>query len=53
VKKLSKGTIISAVHEAECPMLADIDLETISKQNLIEHLTEACCPVLEKLAGAE
>jgi hypothetical protein len=49
--KLSKDEIIHAVHESECPMLQDLNLKTITKENLIQHLSEACCPVLEKLSG--
>lgn len=48
---MTKEEIVDAVEEAECPMLADLNLETISKPKLIKHLTDACCPVLEKLAG--
>jgi hypothetical protein len=51
--KLSKDEIIHAVHEEECPMLANLNLKTITKDKLIEHLKDACCPVLEKLAGIE
>lgn len=47
---MTKGEIVDAVEEAECPMLNDLNLETISKDKLIKHLTNACCPVLEKLA---
>ena len=48
---MKKEEIVDAVKEAECPMLDDLNLETISKDKLIKHLTNACCPVLEKLAA--
>jgi len=48
---LSKEQIIHEVNEAECPMLANLDMKKITKDEIIEHLSSACCPVLEKLAG--
>ena len=51
MNKLTKDQIIDAVQESQCPMLVDLNLKTISKDNLITHLSDACCPVLEKLAG--
>jgi hypothetical protein len=48
---MSKDDIIHAVNEDECPMLADLDLDSMSKDDIIDHLASACCPTLERLAG--
>lgn len=34
-------------------MLEDLNLEKISKNKLIEHLADACCPILERMVCAK
>jgi hypothetical protein len=51
--KLKKSDIIHAVNEEECPMLADLDLDDMTKEDIVDHLASACCPVLNRLAGIE
>jgi hypothetical protein len=51
--KLKKEDIIHAVLEEECPMLADLDLDSMSKDDIVDHLASSCCPVLEKLSGID
>jgi len=48
-QKFSKEEIISEVNIAECPMMEDLNLEKISKTNLIKHLADSCCPVLKDM----
>jgi hypothetical protein len=47
--KFSKEKIISEVNEAECPMMENLNLEKISKTELILHLADSCCPVLKDM----
>jgi hypothetical protein len=48
-QKFSKEEIISEVNIAECPMMENLNLEKISKTNLIKHLADSCCPVLKDM----
>jgi hypothetical protein len=50
VKKLSKETIVEAIEKSDCPMLQEFDAMTATRKELIKHLEDSCCPVLEKLA---
>lgn len=49
---LTKAEIISAVIEAECPMLNGLDIEKMNKEQIVKKLRSACCPVLEELGEA-
>ena len=49
---MHRDTIISAVIDAKCPMLSDMNLKTAKKKEIITRLKESCCPVLEELSGA-
>jgi len=48
---MDKEYILEAVRSEKCPMLDEMDLKKTSKKEIITHLREACCPVLEKLGG--
>jgi len=48
---MDKEVILEAVRSIKCPMLDEVDLKNATKSEIVEHLREACCPALEKLAG--
>jgi len=50
---MDKDTIIEAVRSEKCPMLDHLNMKESTKKEIVEALVEACCPVLEKLAGIE
>lgn len=37
------------VEKAKCKKLEGMPLDSMTKQNIIDHLEEACCPVLKSL----
>jgi hypothetical protein len=50
---MDKDTIVEAVRSEKCPMLDHLNMKEATKKEIVKALTEACCPVLEKLAGMD
>jgi hypothetical protein len=45
--------LIEAIEASDCQMLVDYDAKTATRKELIRHLEDSCCPVLEKLTKTD
>jgi hypothetical protein len=48
-KDLPKEELIDVIHKAKCKMLKGLDLESMTKGDIIKHLEKVKCPELAKL----
>ena len=46
---ISKEELIFRVRGANCKMLVKLNLEKMTRDQILEHLRTSCCPVLKKL----
>ena len=46
---MTKEQLIDVVEKAKCKMLNGLNLHSITKEDIVEHLEKSCCPVLKKL----
>lgn len=48
-KMMSKEEIVLRVRGVGCKMLDRLDLEKMSREDVVKHLKKSCCRVYEKL----
>jgi hypothetical protein len=46
---MSKEELIHAIHKEKCDMLEGLPLESMKKEDIIIHLENSCCEVLNRL----
>ena len=48
-KTMTKEALIAMIKKAKCDMLEGLPLQYMSKEDIVEHLADSCCPELRKL----
>lgn len=49
IDDMTKEDIITEIKKAKCKKLKGLALYSLTKQQLIDHLAQSCCPVLKEL----
>lgn len=47
---MSKEELIDAIHKEKCDMLMGLPLESMRKEDIVDHLKNSCCEVLKRLS---